>query len=84
MHLRVLRGEWTRCFPTGLYPDAIEPQNTEQGIMNVEVLMNQKTSYFYIPCSILDIQRGGQALVAIFSNSPASLEIPSKSKSCAN
>jgi hypothetical protein len=34
-----------------------EPQNTEQGIMNVEVLMNGKTSDFYIPCSIFDIQR---------------------------
>jgi len=29
-----------------------EPQNTEQGIMNVEGL---KTFYFDIPCSIFDI-----------------------------
>jgi hypothetical protein len=30
-----------------------EPQNTEQGIMNVE---GKKTSSFEIPCSIFDIQ----------------------------
>jgi len=37
----------------GMNLSGIEPQNTEQGIMNVEVL---KTSAFYIPCSIFDIQ----------------------------
>jgi hypothetical protein len=33
-----------------------EPQNTEQGIMNVE---GKKTSAFDIPCSIFDIQESG-------------------------
>jgi len=40
------------CFQRG-----IEPQNTEQGIMNVEVLKNKNTSDLYIPCSIFDIQK---------------------------
>jgi len=37
------------------FKNTIEPQNTEQGIMNVEGLKN--TSYFDIPCSIFDIQK---------------------------
>jgi hypothetical protein len=33
--------------------DKREPQNTEQGIMNVE---GEKTSLFEVPCSIFDVQ----------------------------
>jgi hypothetical protein len=40
----------------------IEPQNTEQGIMNGEVL---KSSDFYIPCWIFDIQIGGQLFLSL-------------------
>jgi hypothetical protein len=36
--------------PTAIKLRGTEPQNTEQGIMNVEVLKN--TSYFDITCSI--------------------------------
>jgi hypothetical protein len=38
----------------------MEPQNTEQGILNVEVFKIKDTSYFDIPCSIFDIQRTGR------------------------
>jgi hypothetical protein len=44
------------CFQRG-----IEPQNTEQGIMNVEVLKNKNTSYLYIPCSTCPPSRAAQA-----------------------
>jgi len=52
--------------PPGLNPRDVklfgtEPQNTESaGGGNVEVLKNENTSYFDIPCSIFDIQRSGQ------------------------
>ena len=39
-------------FPAGLKVNFFEPQNIEQGIMNVE----GKKSSFEIPCSIFDIQ----------------------------
>jgi hypothetical protein len=34
------------------FQGGIEPQNTEQGIMQVEVWKNKNTSYLYISCSI--------------------------------
>ena len=39
------------------FQSSFEPQNAEQGIMNVQVLQERNTFYFGIPCSTFDIQK---------------------------